>query len=57
MSKTTPPTEPAPAETAPDTQAQPVVQEAPNPSAGGCYVRDPITGALSPDPTTTTDQE
>jgi hypothetical protein len=29
--------------------------EAPNPSAGGCYVRDPITGALSLDPSATTD--
>jgi hypothetical protein len=57
MSKTTPPTKPAPAENTPDTQAQPAVQEAPNPSSGGCYVRDPITGALSPDPTTTTSQE
>ena len=41
MTTKTPTAVPAPA--AP--QAEPA-----NPSGGGCYVRDPITGALSPAP-------
>lgn len=49
----TPKASPAPAPA--PAPAQPP-QNGPDPSAGGCYVRDPITGALSPD-TTTTEQE
>jgi hypothetical protein len=35
---------------APAPAVAPAPRQVPDPAAGGCYIRDPLTGALSPAP-------
>jgi hypothetical protein len=51
MPKTlTPAADAQPQRSSPENAPEQAPAEAPNPDSGGCFVRDPATGAIEPDP-------